>query len=123
MSSFSFGRTGTVRKGECSVPGGLTAEEVSQHEKYVGRTFSETTHVIGIPGVAEGHVEAHPVTIGHQAPLQVAPDAVEHLEFESLARDLALIDVAANLANDRFIVGGQRRITAILKEIDRKSVV
>src|ERR1035441_3482752 len=95
----------------------LSPEEVSQYEKHIGRTFGEATHVVGVPGLPEGDVQAHAVAPRHQAPLHVAADAVEHLEFEAIERNLPVGDESADLADDRFVVGGKRGINTVLQEI------
>src|SRR5689334_133295 len=81
------GRSGFAPKGS---PGPSAAEEISQDEEYVGRPLRQPPHIVGIPGAPERHVQPHPPAVGDQFALQVPADAVQHLELEGLARDLAL---------------------------------
>src|SRR5260370_15050715 len=100
------------RKGESLVP-----EQVSQYEEHVGRALGQTTHVVWIPGLAERDIETQVVALGHQAALQVAADAVQHLEFQAVARDLVLCDELADLPDDSFIMGGKRGVNVALQAI------
>src|SRR5260370_39744530 len=83
------------RKGESLVP-----EQVSQYEEHVGRALGQTTHVVWIPGLAERDIETQVVALGHQAALQVAADAAQHLEFEAVAGKLTLWDELSELPED-----------------------
>src|ERR1035438_9850727 len=57
----SYGSTilyrGGVSRGIWSQAEDLSPDEVSQHEKHIGRTFGETAHVIRVQGLPEGDVQ------------------------------------------------------------------
>src|ERR1035438_1200548 len=95
----------------------LAPQQIPYYEKHIGGTFGQAAHVVGVPGLAEGDVEAHAVALAHQAALHVAADAVEHLEFEAVAGNLPLRDEPAGPPDDGFIVRGSRGINPFLQEI------
>src|SRR5271168_1251011 len=84
----------------------LVLEEVLDEEDDVGGALGEATHEVGVPLRTEGNVDADPIALGHQAVLEIAADAVEHLEFEGASVDLVVVDERAHLVDDGFIVGG-----------------
>src|SRR5690349_19536838 len=64
---------------------GLSFVEDRAHDKSdIGGSFAEPPHEIRKPLPAERHVNADPVALGGQRRLQVAADAVQHLELESI---------------------------------------
>jgi hypothetical protein len=65
----------------------LVAKEVSGQEKRVGGPLGKPPHEVGIPVAPEGHIHAHVVAFIGQLALQVAPYAIQHLEFEAGAID------------------------------------
>src|SRR5450631_1556955 len=58
----------------------LSLEEVLGQEEDVGGTLGEATHEVGVPLGAEGDVDADAVALLDKPALEVAADAVEHLE-------------------------------------------
>src|SRR5262245_29439355 len=60
------------------------ADDALQYECDVGGPFAEAAHEIGIPLLAERHVDAHAIAFLHERRLQIAPDAVKHLELEAI---------------------------------------
>ena len=84
----------------------LVFEEVFYEEEDVGGAFGQAAHEVGVPLRAKGDVDADAVVFGGQATLQVAADAVEHLEFEGFFVDPVVVDEGAHLVDDGFVVGG-----------------
>ena len=84
----------------------LVLEEVFREEEDVGGAFGEAAHEVGVPLRAEGDVDADAVALGGELALEVAADAVEHLELEGVLVDLVLVDEVAHLVDDGFVVGG-----------------
>src|SRR5512132_296851 len=62
-------------------------EHVASEECDVGRTFREASHEIRIPLRAEGNVDAHSIPFAYKPVLEVAADAVQHLELVAVGRD------------------------------------
>jgi hypothetical protein len=58
-------------------------EEVFDEEEDVGGAFGKAAHDVGVPLRAEGDVDADTVALGGELALEVAADAVEHLELEA----------------------------------------
>ena len=61
--------------------------EAAEHESDIRRPFSEAAHEVGIPLVAERHVDPHTVALLGEPELEVAADAVEQLELVAVRRD------------------------------------
>src|SRR5262245_11328096 len=67
---------------------GLTlAEQAAKDETDVRGTFSEAAHEVWEPLPAERNVHPHTEAFGHERRLEIATDAVQHLELESILRD------------------------------------
>ena len=91
----------------------MPGKRFRSEKRKIGRALSQPAHEIGIPGFAERHIEPQPVALGHQPPLQVAPDPVEHLELEGLAaRFWRRRAIALCLVDHFLIVRGDGRIHA-----------
>ena len=56
----------------------------------IGRTLAEPAHEVRKPFAAERNVDAHAIPRLHEHRLQIAADAVQHLELESIGRDAVL---------------------------------
>ena len=84
----------------------LVLEEVFGEEEDVGGALGEAAHEVGVPLGAEGDVDADAIAFGGEAALEVAADAVEHLELEGVLVDLVLVDEVAHLVDDGLVVGG-----------------
>src|SRR5512138_559495 len=76
------------------------AQHVARDEGDVRGPLGEAAHEVRIPLRAEGDVDAHPPPLAHDLLLEVAADAVEHLELEALGRDAALAREALRLGDD-----------------------
>ncbi len=84
----------------------LVLEEVLREEEHVGGTFGQTAHEIGVPLGAEGDVDADAEAFSDELALQVATDAVEHLELEGSLVDAVLGYEGTELRDDGLVVGG-----------------
>jgi len=84
----------------------LTLEEVLGEEEDVGGTFCEAAHEVGVPLRTEGNVDADAEALRGELALEVAADAVEHLELEGGFGNVVLGDEAGEFVNDGFVVGG-----------------
>src|SRR6185503_15199651 len=78
--------------------------DVSRDEGDVSWTLGEPPHEIRIPLRAEWHIHAHAITLAHQLLLEIAPYAVEHLEFELVVFDVALAGKPLHFSHDCFVV-------------------
>ena len=65
---------------------------------------------------AERHVHAEPVAVGHERRLQVAADAVEHLELVGVLREPALGGEALGRLDHADVVGGDGRVRPVGQE-------
>src|SRR5579885_3303591 len=95
---------------------GLAAEDVLGDEEYVGGTLCQTPHEVRIPLGSKGHIDSHAPSIAHQTLLQVAANAVQHLEFEGIAGDSFPGGKLFGLIDDVFIVCSQAMIGPALHE-------
>jgi hypothetical protein len=98
----------------------LVFEEIPGQEEDVGGAFCEAAHEVGVPLVAEGDVDADAVALGGEFALEVAADAVEHLEFEGGFLDAAFVDGAAHLLDDGFVVGGHAAEDRACAEVEHE---
>ena len=64
--------------------------DAPQNRRDVGGALAQTAHEIRKPFASEWHVDPQPVAGGDEHALQISPDAVEHLEFETVGRDLVV---------------------------------
>src|ERR1035437_7842444 len=97
-------------------PAGKLPQDVSRHEDEVRRTLGETAHEIWIPLRAERHVDAQPVALTRELLLEIAPHAVEHLEFETRALDPLLGGKRGRDRDDGGIVGRDAQIGRALHQ-------
>src|SRR6266705_1107924 len=65
-------------------------EDTADDEHHVRRPLAAPAHEIWKPFASEGNVHPDAVTRLLQHRLQIAADAVEQLEFESIGRDVLL---------------------------------
>jgi hypothetical protein len=86
--------------------GCLISEEVLREEEDVRGALGEAAHEVGVPLGAEGDVDANAEALRGELALEVAADAVEHLELEGGLRDSLFGHEATDLGNDGFVVGG-----------------
>src|ERR1700674_5170194 len=82
----------------------LVLEEVFGQEDDVGGAFGEAAHEVGVPLRAEGDIDADAVALGRETALEIAADAVEHLELEGMFVDLVVVDEGAHLVDDGLVV-------------------
>ena len=109
-------RRGRVCEGSGTCPPGSAAEQVSQDEEDVGRALGEAAHEVGIPGVAVRDVQAEAKAVGDQHALEIAADAVQHLEFEGGGGAAAAGGVLEDEVDHAGIVGGEGGILALVEE-------
>ncbi len=95
----------------------LLVEQVFCDEEGVGGSFGEAAHEVGIPLGAEGDVDAHVEPVVDEGFLQVAADAVEHLELEGLRVDVALADEGFGGCDHLLVVCGDAVVDAARKEL------
>ena len=86
------------------------AEEAAQDEQHVRRPLGQASHEVRVPLGAVRHVDPHPVALGHQPALEVAPHAVQHLELEAVRADAALARGGADALDHLRIVGRDARV-------------
>ena len=84
--------------------GSAFCEERSNDESHVRRSLPESPHEVRKPLVSERHIHAHAVTLVAQRLLQVAADAVEHLELKPIRRDAPFEGEVSDLAQNLFVV-------------------
>src|ERR1700694_476246 len=65
-------------------------EDIPGEECDVCGTLRETAHQIWIPLGSERDINPHAVSLTNELVLQIAPHAIQHLEFESIGRDVIL---------------------------------
>jgi len=81
-------------------------EEVFGQEEDVGWSLGEAAHEVGVPLCAEGDVDADAETFGDEGALEVAADAVEHLELEGGFVEAGGGDEVSHVVDDGVVVGG-----------------
>src|SRR5580765_837335 len=87
-------------------------EHAAQDEPDVRGPFAQTAHEVRVPVAAEGQIDAHAVAVRDQACLQVAADAVQHLELESIGGDALLGRPPAGEIDHGRVVRGDCRVRA-----------
>src|SRR6266700_6180240 len=88
-SGSHISNTGTIPQcGRHESAGRLLPEPIPCDEQSVRWPFRQAAHEVGIPLCAKRNVDAHAPSLAHQALLQIAADTVEHLELESVARNV-----------------------------------
>src|SRR5688500_3154796 len=87
-------------------------EHAADDESDIGGALAEAPHEVGEPFTAEWNIDAHPVPLPLQRVLQVAADAVEHLELETRRIDALLRGIGAGRVDHCRIVGGDRRVVS-----------
>src|SRR6185437_4574862 len=90
--------------------------EILEEEEQVCRTFGEAAHEVRVPLRAEGDVNAHAPALAGEPLLQVAADAIEHLELESVGGDAAGAGIGEGRINDALVVGGDGVVKAAVEE-------
>jgi len=80
-------------------------EEVLRQEEDVGWPLGEAAHEVGVPLRAEGDVDADAEALGDEGALEIAADAVEHLELEGGLVTAGLGDEVSHVVDDGVVVG------------------
>lgn len=92
------------------------AGEVAEDEEKVGGPFGQAAHEVGVPGVAVRDVEAKAVAGGDEHALEVAADAIEHLEFEGGRAAAGAGGVFEDDVDHAGVVGGEGWVFALVEQ-------
>src|SRR2546430_11291217 len=106
----------TRRFPNSGTPLSLVSKQVLSNKQCVGGAFCQTSHEVGIPFGAKRDVDPHPPSLSYQGLLQIAADAVKHLEFKGIARNAVLCSEGLGLVDDFFVMGGQTVIDPALHQ-------
>src|SRR5580765_8907013 len=87
----------------------LFSKNAANHKTDVGWPLAQPAHEIRKPFASERDVHTDAVALADEHGLQVAADAVEHLELERIASDMGFVHPPARGVDHRGIVGGDRR--------------
>ena len=68
--------------------------------------FGESSHEVRIPLRAVGNIDTHMIALTHQLLLQIATNAIEHLELKGISADAVIACIFAGGLNDGFIMAG-----------------
>src|SRR5580704_17249544 len=97
----------------CKFPyGHSAAQQVASQEDHISRALRQPPHKVRIPRFAIRHIQPQTISFSSQPLLDIAADAVEHLEFKRVARDPAGCHEALRLGNDFLIMRRYSRIYA-----------
>src|ERR1035441_6828926 len=91
-SSFSLSVPGLLRIRRASA-----SEQAAGKEHDIRRALRKPPHKIWIPGIAIGNIKTQTMSTLHQALLQIAADAVQHLKFKTIGRDVSFLRVLEGL--------------------------
>src|SRR2546421_4873132 len=91
----------------------LAFEQRLQDKERVGGSLSQAASEIWIPLVAEWNIDPHVVAVLEQLILQIAADAIEHLEFEPRFVDVPILNEYEKLSDDLLVVGGDGGIVCV----------
>src|ERR1035437_9823345 len=91
-------------------------QQVTHQEEDIGRPLRKPPHEIGIPRLPVWDIQPQPVSFVNQPLLDIAANAVEHLEFEGIARDLARLHETLGLFDDLLVMRGYSRIYACFEQ-------
>jgi len=91
-------------------------KQVADKKNNVCGALSQASHEIGIPVRAVGNVDADIVAIPSKLLLQIAPYAVQHLEFERVFRDISDLNEFLRGLDYARIVSRNRGIDALFKQ-------
>src|SRR5580693_6511583 len=94
----------------------LSSQEVLGNEQHVRRTLGQPPHQIRIPFGSERNVDSHSPSVASQALLQIAADAVKHLELKGVSRNSLFGSERFGLINDVFVMGSQAVINLALHQ-------
>jgi|HubBroStandDraft_1064217.scaffolds.fasta_scaffold00870_16 hypothetical protein len=82
MCCLGFSARTLLTTGHRSLDTASRPQQIPRDEQDIGRPLAQPPHEVGIPLAAEGNVDADAPAVTRELSLQVAADAVEHLEFE-----------------------------------------
>src|ERR1017187_8146117 len=91
-------------------------KQFAHQEEEIARPPRKPPHEIWIPRLPVWHIQPEPVSFVNQPLLDIAANAVEHLKFEGVARDLARFHEALGLFDDLLVMRGYSRIYAFFKQ-------
>src|SRR5258707_645959 len=94
----------------------LRSQHVSCDKQNIGRTFTQTPHEIRIPFRAERYVNAHAPSVTNKLLLEVTADAVQHLKFKRISRNIFASREGLCLADDLFVVCRQTMMDPALHQ-------
>src|SRR5579871_6263935 len=95
---------------------GFGPKHMPGDKEHIGRTLPQPPHEVRIPLSAERNVDAHAPALTHEALLQVAPNPVEHLEFEGIGSDLLAGREGLGFEDDVLVVRRQSMVNAALEQ-------
>lgn len=91
-------------------------EQILDDEECVCGSFGEAAGEVGVPLVAEGDVDADVEAVFHETILEVAADSEEHLEFESIFRDVVFVDKFSKFFDDFVVLGSDGGIVSAFQQ-------
>src|SRR5581483_3803569 len=91
-------------------------QQVAHHEPDVRRALGQAAHQIRIPGVPEWNVHTHAMPRGHVSALQIAANAIEHLNLIRVFRDAMRRREINRRPQQSFVMCGQSGIIAGFKK-------
>src|SRR6266566_3167387 len=94
----------------------LLPYSITHHKHQVGRTFCHAPQQVRVPLRAIRNIDAHIVSLADQLFLQIAPDAVEHLELESSFTDAVVTRILAGSIDDSLVMRGDGGIIPVQEQ-------
>src|ERR1035438_3063507 len=91
-------------------------QQVTHQEEDIGRPLRKRPREIWIPRLPVWDIQTQPVSFVNQPLLDIAANAVEHPEFEGIARDLARLHETLGLFDDLLVMRGYSRIYACFEQ-------
>src|SRR2546430_15103739 len=82
----------------------LALQKVLHQEQNIRGALRQTPHEVRIPLRAKRHIDSDSEAQLRQPSLQVAPDAIEHLELERSLRNTLLTHELQQLLDDRLVM-------------------
>src|SRR5919107_6115337 len=96
--------------------GASLSRDGTQEEEQVRRTLSHPAGEVGVPGGAEGDVDADAVPPADELVLQVAADAVQELDLELPGASSGLGSGLARVVDEVGVVRTEGRVAAVLAQ-------
>src|SRR6202165_5540646 len=110
----------TTRAGEPEPPGSggpALPDEAADAQQQAGGVSRQPPHQVRIPLGSVGHVDPNAIAFPQEPVLQIAADAVEHLELETVRGNLALTGKVLSRLDQPIVVGGNRGIDAMQQQL------